>query len=78
MPVLEGTLQDRLGHPVEQVADDVADQPGAAKDRCDRRRPADQPPESYPRSARGQANDQERQAPPGPAAAPPVAEDRDG
>jgi hypothetical protein len=51
--------------------------PGAAKGRCDRRRPADQPPESYPRSARGQANDQERQAPPGPAAATPVAEDRD-
>ena len=39
--------------------------PGAATDRCDRRRPADQPPESYPRRP-GQANDQERQAPPGP------------
>jgi hypothetical protein len=27
--------------------------PGAAKGRCDRRRPADRPPESYSRSARG-------------------------
>jgi hypothetical protein len=52
--------------------------PGAAKDRCDRRRPEDQPPESCPPSTRGQANDQGRQAPPGPAAATPVAEDRDG
>src|SRR5208282_6627750 len=52
--------------------------PGAAKGRCDRRRPADQSPESYPRSSRGQANDQERQAPRGPAAATLVAEDRDG
>src|SRR5579871_3432186 len=26
-PVTEGALQDRLGHAVEQVADDVADQP---------------------------------------------------
>src|ERR1700685_1109621 len=30
-PVLEGALQDRLGHPVEQVADDVADQPLAGR-----------------------------------------------
>ena len=52
--------------------------PGAATGRCDRRRPADQPPESYPQSARGRANDKERQAPQGQAAATPVAEDRDG
>ena len=52
--------------------------PGAATGRRDRRRPEDQPPESCPPSTRGQANDQERQAPRGPAAATPVAEDRDG
>src|SRR5580658_4950526 len=31
VPVLEGTLQDRLGHRVEQVAGDVADQPLAGR-----------------------------------------------
>src|SRR6202042_437383 len=30
-PVLEGALQDRFGHPVEQVADDVGDQPLAGR-----------------------------------------------
>jgi hypothetical protein len=52
--------------------------PGAATGRRDRRRPADRPPESCPPSTRGQASGQERQAPPGPAAATPVAQDRDG
>jgi hypothetical protein len=51
---------------------------GAQTGRRDRRRPADQPPESCPPGARGQACQQERPAPPGPAAATPtVAEDRD-
>jgi hypothetical protein len=52
---------------------------GAQTRRRDRRPPEDQPPESCPPSARVQARQQERPAPPGPAAATPaVAEDRDG
>ena len=50
--------------------------PGAATGRRDRRRPADQPPESCPPSTRGHPHQQGRQAPPGPAAATTVAQDR--
>ena len=52
--------------------------PGAATGRRDRRRPEDLPPGSCPPSARGHAYHQEQQGPPGPAAATPVAQDRDG
>jgi hypothetical protein len=52
--------------------------PGAAKGRRDRPWPEDQRPESCPPSTRSRAHNKERQAPPGPAAATPVAEDRDG
>ena len=52
--------------------------PGAATGRRDRRRPADQPPESCPPSTRGHPRDQGRQAPSGPPAAAPAAQDRDG
>src|SRR5262249_28043302 len=39
-PVLEGALEDRLGHAAQQVADDVADQPvlgGVVQDLADHR-----------------------------------------
>jgi IS605 OrfB family transposase len=52
--------------------------PGAATGRRDRRWPEDQRPESCPPSTRGHAHHQERQAPQGPAAATPMAQDRDG
>ncbi len=76
-PVLPGPCQrPPRGRSGDRQA--CARPPGAAKGRCDRRRPADRLSDSYPQSICGQANDQERQAPRGPAAATPVAEDRDG
>jgi hypothetical protein len=52
--------------------------PGAAKGRRDQHWPEDQRPENCPPSTHGHAHHQERQAPPGPAAATTVAQDRDG
>ena len=51
---------------------------GAATGRCDRRRPEDRRPESYPPSTPDSCAGQGRRTPPGLTAATSVAEDRDG